>query len=612
MPDNFWNQFQTTEATKAPAPAPAKDGFWTQFEKPSNPAPSAEPVKNVQAVSNQERFLINTRSHSDISTVDWLKKRGYDAEIRDGTVAVRKKGAKDWGRVEPEGFLAGEGFMGKGRELLQDLSADALNELGSGVAMAQGALGLEGGAKAVAKKLLGRTIPGLGLASAVTGAAAGAAGFEGARTAAARQAGFIDTPDDYAARLKQEALLGAGGEVLGRGLSAVGGFLRKELRRPLQRLDIEKRSALAGAEHDAALGSLEAAQIASQPAKTTLGSARIVEKEAALSHKVANIEAREELLQRFAAAEPETMASIKAGQQAYNVNENFVLTNIDQVVKQTPKGAVINWPSSVLRPDYGIRADVLRNIPELGSVLRKWFGPNMVPLLTEELTEKGAVQAFGSLSMKSRDSMLKAFADENGVEYTGRAVAGFVSDLASLLKSGKLGNAVISPGDDAVLKQAASGLVTPKVSRKVMETFSRSIRGRFGTEAQAETRAGLEAANLAKRRADIDFSTEKLMMEPLQENRKEALRGMAKVRQEKRLFKAEGPTIAIAGPFLRRHFGGAAQKLVEPLEARVMAAAALPLDAGRAALQSIPGFSRLPPAQQAAILTYLSAQSAER
>lgn len=606
MPEPSYMQYVADGPAASQAPSPT-----TATKRPAyadylvnQDAPAL--VENRQAVTNKDRTTLQTLGLGPQSKIRWLRARGYDADLIDGDIAVKRKGAKSWGRIEPTGFLAGKGALGKFTELIKDLGPDALNEYASAIAMTKGAA--LGALKPSVKKLMGPVIgTGATLASAAAGGAAGAATAEAARTAAARAAGFTDEPGDLEARLKEEAALGAGGELLGRGLAAGGRFLKKELARPLQKLRLEREKLYALGRHDVTLGELESAQAALTPAKTRLGAARIVEKKAALAAKKADIEARDALLARFRAAEPEALAATAAGRQAYGVSENFVLTNIQRSIQQTPKGVSINWPAKVLRADFGLTAKAIERVPALGAVLRKNFGDNIAPIFAE------TGEKLGSMAMKTRNKYLEAFARDMGPDATAKAVTGFISDLAALLKSGQIPEVAATAGDNLALKQAASGLVTPKIAEEVMQYFSRSIRGRFGTEAQATTKMALEQANLGKRVADITLSEEKLLTEPFKESNVKALQALAKVRGRYRMFRAEGPTVSVLGSLARRYFGGGlVQKVVEPAEAHLMAGAGRGLESISAAASKIPGFSRLPPAQQAAVVSYLAAQGAER
>ncbi len=515
------------------APAAASDlesdpvlGKYVQSGAPLVPpddAPETQPeIENRQAVTNAERSQLRNLRPSPESAVEWLKARGYDARVDEtGDVAVRKPGDPTFGRIEPSGFLAGEGAGGKFVELIKDLGPDAVDDYLEGLAITKGAaLGTAGGAA------VGSVVPGVGtalggVAGLAGGGAAASAATEAARAVGRKAAGFQD--EDLSDRLTEAAGVGAigavGGKVIekvargARGLLATGARRatrfsetvpaeaaknaasaeRLQAEAALKDFDIENvvpfreaetavQAERAGILEKVSRGKARAAayrrpaEAAKLSAQATLRDAEALAAEAKVGtaaergvfKEATATEARtratlERLKLEHAQRTEQELAAVAPEVEALLARgEAVAVSHPGRVTTmETTRGAStvggVDWPVEIIRPDYGITAAALAT-PN-GRKILTLLNKHFPDLVPTDLDAEGNLVKFGTWAMKERRDQLARFFKQLGPEEFDRRASGYIKDLARL-----------TLGDDALLNRL-------KPDAKLLELLARAAKG---------------------------------------------------------------------------------------------------------------------------------------
>lgn len=489
-------------SSAAPLPTgfrPLPEGF-RPATVPTDLLPSD--VLNEQRVTSAERSQLNTLAPNPASAVDWLRRRGYDARLdAEGEIAVRKPGQPRYGRVEPTGFLAGEGFGGKLAELARDLGPDALNEYLSALAMGKGAaLGAGAGSSAGP---VGTVLGGVG------GAAAGSTAAEAARLAAAKAAGFeLGGVGGVAQNLGEEALAGGLGELGGRAVigaaKGAASLARKGLGAALrapgnptiaQALQLPERrftAAEAGQEARTALAASREAHLTTQLERAPLAEDLRVAQAHQAGTQAELIAAQNEAAAANTAALEDDVGrafeAIARGKQLSAKPElPATVSRAETTVTKTAASPHFNFPAELARPDYGFRADVLQTNPGLVEILNHHLGPEYAPTLIDAATGKiainpatGKVIARGSISMAQRAARGGALAAEKGAEWTTEKTTALARDIADyLLNHPNLGTA--APDVLEQLTRTAHGIYTPGGVTTTANTLKTVLSGRMLT-----------------------------------------------------------------------------------------------------------------------------------
>lgn len=175
-----------------------------------------ERIVNEMPEGFQGRFTAKNFGGDPVSTFNYLEKQNPDFELKkdkDGEILARKRGTKDWGRMDPKGFDWRD---------LTDVAYDVPAAVGQGIATA--ASGVAGAAA---------TLPAMGVGAipaAMAGSAASGTGLEGVRQGIGSLMGIEDNLS--AEDLKLAAAVGAVSPLLfgtGAGAKEVAKYGAKEI-----------------------------------------------------------------------------------------------------------------------------------------------------------------------------------------------------------------------------------------------------------------------------------------------------------------------------------------------------------------------------------------------
>jgi hypothetical protein len=154
-------------------------------------------------------------------------------------------------------------------------------------------------------------------------------------------------------------------------------------------------------------------------------------------------------------------------------------------------------PSIVARPDFGVTAQALVDNPELGSIYRRWLGPEFVP----EFVEGGKR---GSFSMKNRSDRLRWLIEERGEEWAEKAGEGLVKDTAAFMLSNPAFTRDLDEAALMAIGQAAAGKVTQEGAETTIRVLETKLSGRTVTPRLREAQETLEDATIERLRATAE------------------------------------------------------------------------------------------------------------
>lgn len=451
---------------------------------------STEPGSSAQTAINEqhpdlglwERTKVqNLTGGQDTVAVNHLKSLGFEAQpLGNFRFAIRKPGGK-WYQTERSG----------GWPELSDLS-DVVGGVVTGAGMVGGVvIGTPVGAATgtVVAGPLG-TVPG-GFAGGVAGSAAGGALAErGLHDIGEGLLGMKMTPEESIAAMKHEALAGAVGEVGGRALGyagkkiverfpavgqaadRVGEFLKRPLKLEKAK-DALGREIMAG--QDVRAGVTYAAT-GMLPQKETLRRADIGVATAGLERKEAASEFRQQMLERVRNADSAAEEGIARGRAEakglkFEPSPATATRRLEtQIIEEGGKKRV-NIPSEIARPDWGVTAKALEGSPEVGAIMRKWFGEEFVPVMEGGLKR-------GSHAMLQREARLGGLIAEKGPEWAQKASTGFAQDMAAYMVGHPEFRTGLPSEVLADLAETAQGQVTQEGAATVMRTLSSKLSGR--------------------------------------------------------------------------------------------------------------------------------------
>jgi hypothetical protein len=445
-----------------------------------------------------ERTQLNNVGLGDESRVKWLQDRGYEAGLDEEGVKVRKPGDPTWGRIEPQGFLAGKGLLGKGAELIRDFTQDAGDEWASGVGTVKGAaLGTLAGTPAGPVGAIG---------GGLLGAGAGAATVEAARRLAGRAAGFEESGGEFAAGVGEQGAYGAiaqgGGQLLGAGLKKAKGLFQGAAKE-----GVEQAPGLLARVGESMQKPQQwhEADVAYRGAQSAKHQTRAVRSADRAEQQAARLEGQAELQARTQNAEGTVDDAIAAGKtRIYEVlGENWQETAKRTIgtVERTGDDASMSLASEIARPDYGFLAKELEENPEVAHLLRKHFGEEFVPSKIEigwvgdEINP--IVAKRGSYAMAQREKRLAQLIKEWGPEETARRGKEYAKDISAYMLGHPEYAKGLLPEELQALGKAAAGYTDKQTIDTVMRTFSMRISGRTITPRLFQANRALEKSTLA-------------------------------------------------------------------------------------------------------------------